>query len=70
MTGRVFSTVAGIKVAGSSIGVALAGIGAHLGASTLILLGAGVCAVTAAAMALDAGVSKLRRPRPDTDADA
>ena len=54
---RVFATVAGVKVAGSAIGVAAAGLIAPFGAGVLILCAAGVCALTLTAVALDAAIA-------------
>ncbi|MDR6611280.1 hypothetical protein [Leifsonia sp. 1010] len=54
---RVFATVAGVKVAGTAMGVAAAGLIAPFGAGVLILCAAGVCALTLAAVALDAAIT-------------
>lgn len=54
---RVFATVAGVKVAGSAIGVAAAGLIAPFGAGVLLLCAAGVCALTLTAVALDAAIA-------------
>jgi hypothetical protein len=54
---RVFATVAGVKVGGSALGVAAAGLVAPLGPGALIACAAAVCAVTLAVEAVDAAVT-------------
>jgi hypothetical protein len=54
---RVFASVAGIKVGGSAIGVAAAGLIAPLGPGALILCAVGVCALTLIVVLLDARVA-------------
>ena len=56
---RVFATVAGVKVAGSAVGVAAAGLIAHLGAGVLILCAAAFCALTLVVVRVDAAVSAV-----------
>ncbi|MGH1550321.1 hypothetical protein ACRAWB_14570 [Leifsonia poae] len=62
---RVFATVAGIKVGGSALGVAAAGLVAPLGPAVLIGCSAAVCGLTLAVIAVDAAVAS-RRARPAT----
>ncbi|WP_285115021.1 hypothetical protein [Leifsonia sp. fls2-241-R2A-40a] len=59
---RIFATVAGIKVAGSAIGVAAAGLIAPFGAAALTLCAAVVCALTLVAVRMDA-LACARRDR-------
>ncbi|MGO4301648.1 hypothetical protein [Leifsonia sp. RAF41] len=54
---RVFATVAGVKVGGSALGVAAAGLIAPLGPAVLIACAAAVCALTLGAVGLDALIS-------------
>jgi hypothetical protein len=65
MEARVFATVAGVKVAGSSVGVAVAGLVAARGALPLALGAAMLCAACAAGaawpVALRAGRSRRAR---------
>jgi hypothetical protein len=59
---RVFATVAGVKVAGSAVGVAGAGLVARLGAVPLVLCTVAVCALTLLSVAIDATVSRRHTP--------
>ncbi|WP_369963494.1 hypothetical protein [Leifsonia sp. EB34] len=54
---RVFATVAGVKVGGSAIGVAVAGQLAPLGGVPLTLFAVALCALTLTTITLDAAVS-------------
>ena len=60
---RVFATVAGVKVAGSAIGVAAAGLVAPLGAGVLVLCAAAFCALTLVVVRVDAAVSAVASRR-------
>ena len=54
---RVFATVAGIKVGGSALGVAAAGLVAPFGPAVLIGCSAAACGLTLAVVAVDAAVA-------------
>ncbi|MGO4535217.1 hypothetical protein [Leifsonia sp. 2MCAF36] len=58
---RVFATVAGVKVGGSALGVAAAGLVAPLGPGILTVCASAVCALTLAVVAVDARVSAESR---------
>jgi hypothetical protein len=60
---RVFATVAGVKVAGSAVGVAAAGLIAPLGAGVLILCAATFCALTLVVVRVDAAASAVASRR-------
>lgn len=55
---RVFASVAGVKVGGSALGVAAAGLVAPLGPAVLTASAAGLCGVTLVAVALDAALTR------------
>lgn len=57
---RVFATVAGVKVGGSALGVAAAGLVAPLGPGVLIVCAVSVCGLTLVALALDAALDGRR----------
>jgi hypothetical protein len=63
MEARVFATVAGVKVAGSSIGVAVAGLVAARGALPLALGAAALCAACVLGAAWPAGLRAKRGRR-------
>lgn len=55
---RIFATVAGVKVGGSAVGVATAGLVAPLGPAPLILAAAATCALTLAVVLVDAALAR------------
>jgi|GEM_PF-675360 len=60
---RVFATVAGVKVGGSALGVAAAGLVAPLGPAVLIGCSAAVCGLTLGVVAVDAAIACARGRR-------
>ncbi|WP_431219358.1 SRPBCC family protein [Leifsonia xyli] len=58
---RVFATVAGVKVGGSALGVAAAGLVAPLGPAVVTSCAAAVCALTLVAVAVDAALGRELR---------